>query len=203
MEYYYLGTESWWCGNWNHLVCRRSRCEVGHPSQSTVVNLGRKQKWCSLWCPWSQVQQDTSGPDNFWILGCLWTIHHQCTCKWEWTEMLNVSFPLRAKTVWNPLRMNTERCRREAGTIRTHRNADCLLEDLQKTTKILSTRNPIILMMSSSEYLFLESECSFTKYFSSCPNTKYLYRRLPFLNMKAFRMILLSLSFNFWWGMVV
>ena len=32
-----------------------------------------------------------------------------------------------------------------------------------KTTKILSTRNSSILMMSSSEYLFLESECSFTK----------------------------------------
>ena len=31
--------------------------------------------------------------------------------------MLNVSFPLRAKTVWNPLRMNTERCRREAGQV--------------------------------------------------------------------------------------
>ena len=44
-----------------------------------------------------------------------------------------------------------------------------------KTTKILSTRNSSILMMSSSEYLFLESECSFTKYVSSCPNTKYLY----------------------------
>ena len=28
--------------------------------QSTVVNLVKKQKWCSLWCPWSQVQQDTS-----------------------------------------------------------------------------------------------------------------------------------------------
>ena len=72
-----------------------------------------------------------------------------------------------------------------------------------KTTKILSTRNSSILMMSSSEYLLLESECSFTKYVSSCPNTKYLYLRLPFLKMKAFRIILVSLSFNSWWGMVV
>ena len=67
-----------------------------------------------------------------------------------------------------------------------------------KTTKILSTRNSSILMMSSTEYLFLESECSFTKYVFSCPNTKYLYLRLSFLKMKAFRMILVSLSFNFW-----
>ena len=34
-----------------------------------------------------------------------------------------------------------------------------------KTTKILSTSNSNILMMLSSEYLFIESECSFTKYF--------------------------------------
>ena len=90
MEYYYLGTESLWCGNWNHLACRRWQCEVDHPSQSTEVNLGKKQKWCSMLCPWSQVQQDTSGPDKFRILCCLWTIHHRCTCKWDWTEMLNV-----------------------------------------------------------------------------------------------------------------
>ena len=50
MEYYYTGTESLWCGNWNHLVCRRWKWEVDHPSQSTVVNLGKKQKLCSLWC---------------------------------------------------------------------------------------------------------------------------------------------------------
>ena len=35
-------------------------------------------------------------------------------------------------------------------------------------------------MMSSSEYLFLESEYSFTKYVPSCLNTRYLYLRLPF-----------------------
>ena len=32
-----------------------------------------------------------------------------------------------------------------------------------KTTKMLSTRNSSILMMSSSVYLLFESECSFTK----------------------------------------
>ena len=103
MEYYYSGTESFWCGNWNHLVCRRWRCEVDHPSQSTVVNLGKKQKLCSLWCLLSQVQQDTSGPDNFRILGFLWTIHQPYTYKLDWTEMLNVSFPLRAKTRTNKI----------------------------------------------------------------------------------------------------
>ena len=91
MEYYYSGTESMWYGNWNHFVCHRWKCEVDHPSQSTLVSLGKKQKWCSLWCPWYQVQQDPSGPDSCRTLGCLWTIHHRCTCKWDWTEMLFLS----------------------------------------------------------------------------------------------------------------
>ena len=98
MEYYYSGTESLWCGNWNHLVCRRWKCEVDHPSQSTEINLGKKQKWCSLCCPWSQVQQDATGPESW-----LWTIYHRCTCKWDWTEMLIVYFPLRAKTMKSAL----------------------------------------------------------------------------------------------------
>ena len=42
--------------------------------------------------------------------------------------------------------------------IRTNWNADCLI-------------------MSSSEYVFFESDFSFTKYVSSCPKTKYLYLR--------------------------
>ena len=67
MVYCYSRTESFGCGNWNHLVCRKWKCEVDNPSQSTVVNLGKKQKWCSLWCPWSRAQQDTSDPDNFRI----------------------------------------------------------------------------------------------------------------------------------------
>ena len=120
MEYYYLGTESWWCGNWNHLVCRRSKCEVDHPSQSTVVNLGRKQKWCSLWCPWSQVQQDTSGPDNFRIMGCLWTIHHRCTCKWDWTEMNRQPWTNTkwAITIWN-------KCSAKSGHIKSCEQVTC------------------------------------------------------------------------------
>ena len=72
-----------------------------------------------------------------------------------------------------------------------------------KTTKMLSTRNSSILMMSSSEYLCLESECSFKKCDSSWPKTRYLYLRLPFLNMKEFRMILASLLFSLSWGIVV
>ena len=40
-----------------------------------------------------------------------------------------------------------------------------------KPMKILSTRNSSILMMPSSEYVFLESECSFTKYGPSCLST--------------------------------
>ena len=77
--------------------------------------------------------------------------------------MLNVAFLLTAKTVWNPLRMNTERCRREEG----HNSypLECRLSDgrlfRQNTTKILSTRNSRILMMSSSAYF--------------CPQGKFCY----------------------------
>ena len=49
-----------------------------------------------------------------------------------------------------------------------------------KTKKMLYTRNSSILMMSSSEYFILESECSFTQYASSSLNTRHLYLRLPF-----------------------
>ena len=75
------------------------KCEVDRPSRSTEVNPGRKQKRCSLSCLWSQVQRDTSGPDNSQTLGCLWTKHHRCTCMWNWTETPTVSSRLRAKTV--------------------------------------------------------------------------------------------------------
>ena len=34
---------------------------------------------------------------------------------WDWTEMITVSFSLRAKTVLIPHCLNTERCRREGG----------------------------------------------------------------------------------------
>ena len=96
MEYYYSGTESLWCGNWNHLACRRWKCVVFHPSQSTKVNIGKKQKWCSLWCPWSQVQQDTSGPDNFRILGCLWT-----QTRRDGTRYAFSSLNLVTRSQWN------------------------------------------------------------------------------------------------------
>ena len=88
--------------------------------------------------------------------------------------MLTVSFQLRAKTVRIPLRMNTERCRREEWHIPIGMPTVCLKTFPAETTKILSTRNSSILMMSSSEYMFLESEYSFTKYISLCLNTKII-----------------------------
>ena len=178
---------SLWYGNWNHLVCHKWKCEVQHPSQSTVVNLGKKQKWCSLWCLWSQVQQDTSGPYYFRILCCLWTvgIHHRCTYKWDWTKMLTLprweQRLHKFRLLWIQKNVGEKR-----GTSRTHWNADCLLANFSvKTTKILSTRNSSILMMSSSEYLFLEPEFSFTNYVSSCPNI-CIYGYRFFLKMRAF-----------------
>ena len=62
-----------------------------------------------------------------------------------------------------------------------------------KTMKMLSTRNSSMLMMSSPVYLFLESECSLTKYGPLRPKTRNLYLRFPFLWIKEFRMIVVRL----------
>ena len=71
-----------------------------------------------------------------------------------------------------------------------------------KPMKILSIRNSSILIMSSSEYLFFESECFLTKYVSSCPDTNYVSTVTVFENKGLSDNILVSLFFNFWWGMV-
>ena len=39
MEYYYSRMESLWCGYWNHLICRKWKCEVDYPFKSTVIKL--------------------------------------------------------------------------------------------------------------------------------------------------------------------
>ena len=144
MEYHYSGTKSLWCGNWNHLVCRKWKCEVDHPSQSTVVNLSKKRKWCSLYIV-SLIS--TSGLDNFQIMGCLWTIHHRCTCKWDWSF-----FPVERKDCMNSASYEYRKmsARRRAQFVPIGMPTVCWKTFPAKTTKILSTRNPSILMMSSS-----------------------------------------------------
>ena len=97
------------------------------------------------------------------------TVHHRCTCKWDWTEMLTISFPLRAKTVWNPLRMYTEICRREEG-----HNSYPLEYRWSAGGLFCQTRNSSILMMSSSEYLFLNQ---------SAPSQKKYVFRAPIPNI--------------------
>ena len=90
--------------------------------------------------------------------------------------------------------MTTERCLREEGAICTNWNTDCLLEDFSDKNhenvfnyKLKQFDNVIVRIP------VLESECSFTKYVSLCPNTKYSYLRLKFLKMKKFRIIILRL----------
>ena len=38
----------------NHLFSRKRKCEVDHPSQSTEVNLSKKQKLCCMLCFYRQ-----------------------------------------------------------------------------------------------------------------------------------------------------
>ena len=109
MECYCLGTESLWYGSWNRHVCRKGKCAADRPFRPTGVNPSRKQRCCSLSCFWSQVQRDTSDPDNSQNLGYWMTVRHRCICMWSWTEMLTFFSQLREKTVWSPLRMSTEK----------------------------------------------------------------------------------------------
>ena len=142
-------------------------------SQSTGVNPSRKQRYCSPSCLWSQAQQDTFDSDNSQSQNYWMAILHRCIYIWSWTEMLTVSFQPRAKTyefrfVRVQKYVGEERC-----TICAHWNADYLLENIpQKTTKMLSTRNSSMLMVSSSLYLFFESDSSLTRKGPSWPLTK-------------------------------
>ena len=63
----------------------------------------------------------------------------------------------------------------------------CLKNFPTKTTKILSTRNSNIFMMSSAEHLFSESDCSSTKYICSCLNSKFVSMVTVFENEGVFR----------------
>ena len=58
MDYFYPERGTLWCWNWYHIVCLKWKWEVTHPYQSRVINLCKKQKWCSLWFSRSHVQQD-------------------------------------------------------------------------------------------------------------------------------------------------
>ena len=56
----------------------------------------------------------------------------------------------------------------------------------KKTNENVVDLNSSILMMSSWEYLFLESVCSFNKYASSWPNTEYLYLKVTVYENERF-----------------
>ena len=91
-------------------------------------------------------------------------------------------FPVESKTVSIPDRMSIKRCWLEEG--RNLLPLECRPSAGRpfpyKPRKCCQLKNSSKLLMSSPEYLFLESECSFVKYVSSCPKTKYLYLQLPF-----------------------
>ena len=117
------------------------------------------------------------------ILGCLWITHHLCICKLNWTKMLCLS---RGKQRLYEFRFEWISTKNGAQFVPIRIPTVCWKTFPAKTTKILSNRNSIILMISSSEYLFLESGCFFINYVSKCliPNS---------LKMKAFRIIPVSL----------
>ena len=151
MEYCYSETDSLWYGSWNCHFCRWGKCAADLHSRLTGVNPLRKQRCC-----FSSYRRDTSDPNNYQNLGYWFTIRHRCICMWSWTELLFFSFQLRAKTKWSPLRMSTEICRLGGSQfLPIWMTTICRKTFSPKTTKMLSTRNSSMLMMSSSVHLFL------------------------------------------------
>ena len=134
-------------------------------SRSTGVNPSRKQRCCSQSCLWSQAQRDTFDQDNSQSLGYWLTIRHLCICLWSWNEMLFFSFQFESKDCMNSASYEYRNmsARRGAQFVPIGMPTICWKTFPPKTTKMLSTRNSSMLMMSSSVYLFFESECSLTK----------------------------------------
>ena len=164
MEYCYSGTESLWYGSWNRHVCRKGKYTADRHSRSTRVNPSRKQRCCSPSSLWSQPQRDTFDPDSSQNLGNWLTIRHRWICMWSWTEMLLFYLPVESKDCINSASYGYRNmsARRGAQFVPIGMPTICWKTFPTKTTKILLTRNSSMLMMSSSEYLFFESECSLT-----------------------------------------
>ena len=135
-------------------------------------------------------------------------IHHRCTCKWDWTEMLFL-------TCWEQRLVNSASY--EYRKMSARRGAQFVPIGMPtvcwKTSgiypKIVSTRNSSILMMSSSEYLFfrigvlLHKICFVMPLYQIFVSMVTIFENegvsdiwLPFLKMKAFRIILESLFFS-------
>ena len=165
VEYCYSGTESLWYGSWNRHVCRKGKCAADRHSRSTGVNPSRKQRCCSPSCLWSQAQRDTSDQDNSQNLGYWLTIRHRyiCIAKLNWDA--NFFFPVESKDCMNSASYEYRNmsARRGAQFVPIGMPTFCWKTFPPKTTKMLSTRNSSMLTMSSSVYLFFESECSLTK----------------------------------------
>ena len=165
MRYCYSGTERLCHWNWHRHMCRKGKFKADHPTWSIWANPSRKQKCCSSSCLWSQVQWDTSGPDNYRNLNYLWTICHWCICMWSGTGILFIS-GREQKTAWFPLLVSTEICWLVEG--HNWGPLECRLSVEKKSfprrPRKVSNWNSCTLIMSSSGYLLFESEFYVTKY---------------------------------------
>ena len=164
MEYCYSGTESLWYGSWNRHVCRKGKCAADRHSRSTGVNPSRKQRCCSPSCLWSKAERDTSDPDNFQsglLIDNTSSMYLYVKLNWD----ANFFFPCESKDCMNSASYEYRNmsARSRAQFVPIGIPTICWKTFPPKTTKMLSTRNSSMLLMSSSVYLFFESECSLTK----------------------------------------
>ena len=148
--------ESLWYGS---RACRKIKCAAERHSRSKRVDRSWKQRCCSQSCLLSQAQRNTSDQDNSLNLDYSLRIRHRCIDMWCWILMLTISFWSRAQSEWIPLRMSTAICWLGEGEqlVPIWTLTICRNTFPPKTTKMFSTRNSSMLMMSSSVYLLFKS----------------------------------------------
>ena len=147
MEYCFSETESLWYGSWNRHVCRKGKFAADRHSRSTGVNPSRKQSCCSPSCLWSQAQRDTSDPDNFQNLGYWLTIRH---VKLNWDAIF--FFPVESKDCMNSASYEyiNMSARRGAQFVPIGMPNIYWKTFPPKTTKMLSTRNSVLIILLNS-----------------------------------------------------
>ena len=130
-------------GSWNRHVCRKGKFAADRPFRSTGVNPSRKHRCCSLSCIGSQVQRDTSDPDNSQNLGYWLIIRHQCICMWSWTEVESKDCMKSASYEYRKMS-----ARRGVQFVPIGMPTICWKTFPPKTTKMLSTRNSSMLKLT-------------------------------------------------------
>ena len=172
IEYCYSEKESLCYGSWTRQYCRKWKCTAECPSWSTGANPSRKQRCCYPSYLLSQAQWGTSDQENIQNLDYRLTIRHRCIDMWSWTEILDVFYQPRAKTVLILLRINTGICRLGKG------HNLCQLECRLSVWKPFSRRPRKCCRLETLVYELCHLQCTcFSIQNVKCPSTTRLFTK--------------------------